>query len=101
MAVIPSGGTKTEAIPLDGLIVGVRLPSSFTGTSISFEESATQDGTFRPITQNGSALSYTVAASDTLKFQFPSVFAGIKWLKIVSGSAEAADRTITPITIPY
>jgi hypothetical protein len=28
----------------------------------------------------------------------PAVFAGVKWVKVVSGSSEAAERTITIVT---
>ena len=77
-------------------ICGVRLPAAFTGTSIGFTESDTETGTFNAVTWEGTAVAYTVAAGDTCMFN-ASVLSGLKWLKLTSNDAEAADRTVTPI----
>lgn len=51
-------------------------------------------GGFRPVySPDNSALSVTVAANRCYAFSTP-VFQGLRYLKIVSGTAEAADRTL-------
>ncbi len=91
-----SGGTKTPAINLNGFtLCGIFLPATFTGTTLTFEASI--DGvTFVAVksTTSGSALSYTVA-QNTFAAIDPKDFQGIRYLKIVSGSTEGADRVLT------
>ena len=75
-------------------LVGVYIPASFTGTSISFKAATTQDGTYAPIKDGAGALvSKTVAAGDYITLD-PVTFAGVQFLKVVSGSAEGADRSL-------
>lgn len=87
--------TKTDAIALGGLqLVGIAFPT-FTGTAVSFEVCDTVDGTFLPLhsTISGTVLSYTVASSRYVAID-PVAFLGAKFIKIVSGSSEAAARTL-------
>lgn len=91
---ILSGQTKSAAVSLRGTtICGIYVPSSFTGASISFE--ASPDGvTFSPIkSPAGTLLSIPVVAGDYASL-YPLDFVGIEFLKLVSASAEAADRSI-------
>jgi hypothetical protein len=98
--VIAASGTTSTAIGLSGsVLTGLVIPSSFTGTAVSFLAEQIGGAGFTVVTKDGTALSYPVAAGDTLKFQFPAVFAGLSSVKVVSNSAEAAQRTITPITV--
>lgn len=92
--VIASGATKSGVINLNGLaLVGLYLPA-FTGTALTFEACDTADGTFVPVkVSGGSSLSYTIAGSTFVAID-PTPFQGISFLKLVSGSAEGADRTI-------
>jgi hypothetical protein len=77
-------------------ICGVRIPAAFTGTSIGFTESETEDGTFNAVTWEGVAVAYPVVAGQTCMFN-ASIFSGLKWLKLTSNGNEAADRSVEPI----
>jgi hypothetical protein len=97
-AVIPNSGTISAAVDLVGTgLVAIQLPAAMTGTAISFQGSA--DGTtFGAIHDGaGAAVSITIAAN--LVVVVPSsITNGSRWLKLVSGSTEAAERTIKLIT---
>ena len=89
-------GTKTAAIDLAGFtLVGVQLPTTFTGTTMTFEASSAIDGTFVAVKAgtSGAALSYTVAQATWAALD-PKDFYGLNFIKIVSGSSESADRTL-------
>jgi len=93
---IASGQTASGEADLGGAtLVGVMLPGALTGTTVTFTAALTPGGTHNPVTgSNGSALSYTVAAGKYLAVD-PALFHGVQFLKVVSGSAEGADRSIT------
>lgn len=94
---IASGGTASGAARLDRAVpVGLITPAALTGTALTFQASA--DGTtYVPVyTTAGAAVSATVAASRYVPLD-PATFRGALYLKVVSGSAEAADRAITLI----
>lgn len=86
---------ETSVIETGGFcLCGILLPASFTGTAVTFEASV--DGTnFFAVksTTSGSALSYTVAQGTYAAID-PKDFQGIQYLKIKSGSSEAAARTL-------
>ncbi|CAB4149581.1 hypothetical protein UFOVP558_10 [uncultured Caudovirales phage] len=93
---IGSSATTSAAITLKGYaLTAIKIPAAFTGTTITFTACDTVDGTYVPlkVTTSGTALSYTVAASGYYAID-PTPFYGIPFLKIVSGSTEAAARTI-------
>lgn len=93
--VIANGGTVSAALQLQGLVLcGIQLPAAFTGTTLTFQASV--DGTtFQPVksTASGTALSYTVAQGTYVAID-PKDFQGINYLKVVSGTAEGAARTL-------
>lgn len=92
---ILSGVQPSSAIPTAGLsLVGITMPAAFTGTTLTFESSDTAGGAYQPIVgQDGNAISYTVAQGKYVAID-PKPFAGVLFLKIVSGSAEGADRSL-------
>jgi len=94
---ISSGGTDSTSAEVDNfLLSGILFPATMTGTTISFKWSI-DNSTFVDVTEtDGTAVSYTVTAGDVVRVD-PSgwAFAGQGWLKVVSGSAEGADRAIT------
>ena len=99
---IANAATTSAAIDVpDGLSpVGFITPSALTGTSFTFTVSV--DGTnFYALKKNdGSAsISYTVAASGYYPMN-PSDWCGISNFKIVSGSTEAAARSIILVFRP-
>lgn len=93
---IASGQQESAAINCGGMaLCGIFLPAAFTGTTLTFEASQAIDGTFIAVknTTSGTSLSYTVAANTYCALD-PKDFQGIHFLKIKSGSSEAADRTL-------
>lgn len=95
---IANGATLSDAVDLSGyVLVGLIIPAAFTGTTITFSMSD-DNATFYGINNaGGTALSATVAVSKCILFT-PGDFVGIRHLKLTSGSAEAAARTIKLIT---
>lgn len=94
--VIASGGTTSGAIELEGsaTLLGIRLPAALTGTAITLTESTSLTGTYQAVYDNtGTQLTFVVAASRTVMID-PSYTIGLKFVKLVSGSSEGADRTI-------
>lgn len=94
--VIANAATASAALDLgSGTVCGIYIPSSFTGTSITFTSALTFTGTYAPVKDGaGAAVSKTVAAGDYVYLD-PAIFAGIQYIKVVSGSAEGAARTVT------
>jgi len=95
---IPSGQQSSSIIDTAGMsLVGVRIPASFTGTSISIQESNSLTGTFRDVYNvNGVAASFPVAANRTVMFN-PSDLAGLQFICLKSNAAEALDRSLNLI----
>lgn len=93
-AAIANGQQESGAIPTAGLsLCGVLLPAAFTGTALTFEACATVGGTYVPVYNAAGAVSYTVAQARYIAID-PKDFQGILFLKIKSGSAEGAARTL-------
>jgi len=91
---IATSTTVSAAVDLRGMtLCGIYFPAAFTGTTITFQASA-DNVTFVPVQDGaGAAISKTIAQGQYLKLS-PVDFAGIQYLKVVSGSAEAANRTM-------
>ncbi len=91
---IANGQTVSDAVDLGGLRpIALVTPAALTGTSFTFQSSV--DGTtFVPVyDSSGSQVSVTVSTSRFVVLS-PTSFAGVRHLKVVSGSAEGAARTI-------
>lgn len=94
--VIASASTTTPAIDIGNrTLAGFYFPAAMTGASVSIE--ASPDGTewFQIPTDLG---SYPVAAT-TYQAVDPSYFVGIAYVRVVSTSSEAADRTLKVVSI--
>jgi len=94
---IASGQSTSAAIDTKGRqLVGIYFPSAFTGGTVTFQGSPAFTGTYGTINQQDSASDYfiTVPLNDYQPVDL-SVFAGVRYLKIVSTSTEALDRTLT------
>ena len=100
-ATIAEGDTVSGAVSLVGVtILGLITPAALTGTALTFQVSASAAGAYVPLHDaTGAAVSVTVAASRAY-YLSPAIFAVWRAVKVVSGSAEAADRTITLLTGP-
>ena len=87
-----AAGTTSDPIELPGItLCGFYFPSGWTGTSVSFLVSPSiNNPNFVPLQdETGSPITYTVAASTYCRAQ-PADFAGIKFIKMVAGSSQAA-----------
>lgn len=97
LSVVIANGLQLSAVIKTGgmALTGIFLPAAFTGTALTFEACDTVGGTYVPVksTVSGTALSYTVAQGTYCAID-PKDFQGIPFLKIKSGSAEGAARTL-------
>jgi hypothetical protein len=93
-ATIPLAGTTSGFVtmPTTQYALGIITPAALTGASFTFEGSI-DAVTFRPLYNEGTLYSVTVAASRYIALN-PSVMQSVKHLKIVSGSSEGALRVI-------
>jgi len=82
--------TVTDAINCvkNGPPCGLQMPATFAGTAITFQVATTLTGTYQAFHKDGAAYSITVANSLHIWLD-PVVFYGLKYIKLVSGSAEA------------
>ena len=95
-ATIASGQTTSGEIDLAGCdLCGLFMPASFTGTTVKIQAAPASGGTFVTVQQGGVDYALTVAASKYVPIENLAVVAGLRFIKLVSGSSEAADRTIT------
>lgn len=98
---IASSGTTSTALTLQGNRVPLALitPASLTGTSFTFQGS-NDDATYTQIYNEGTAYSVTVAASRFVALA-RQPFEGVRYLKVISNSSEAASRSIVVINGEY
>ena len=93
--VIPAASTTSEVIVSGGMsLVGIALPAIFTGTALTFSVCDTVDGTFLPLHTTSGQLSITVAQNRYYAIPQDN-FRGVRFFRIISGSTEAAARTLT------
>lgn len=92
---IANGGTTTDAVDLEGkTLVGLFTDSTMTGTAITFQTALSTAGTFVNIEDgDGANISKTMSGGEYIKLN-PQDFAGCATIKLVSGSAEGAERTL-------
>jgi hypothetical protein len=94
---IANGATVGSAVNIGGgSVVGVILPAAFTGTALTFQVS-NDNITYRVLNNTTVAISLTVAPSIQvgLTQDIQDAFAGVGWVKCVSGTAEGAQRLVT------
>jgi len=99
---IANGQTVSDALDLSRAgfsLVGIVTPAALTGATFTFQASA--DGvTYNAVyDKTGALVSVTVAASRYVVLA-PADFAGIAYLKVVSGSTEGGARTIGLVARP-
>ena|SRR4030066_2471764 len=87
--------TTSAEIDLAGTtLCGLHMPAAFTGTTLTFSASSASGGTFLVMQDGlGNNISKTVSASAYIALD-PADFAGVRFLKIISGSTELAARSI-------
>lgn len=98
---ILASSTTSSEIDLGGTyLVGIQLPASFTGTSLTFTVATASGGTFQTMKDGaGNSVSKTVAQGQYIGID-PTLFRGVRFFKVVSGSTETSDRSLTVISAP-
>ncbi len=100
-ATILSGQTTSAEVDLCGTqLVGLYVPAAITGTSVKLLAAPVSGGTFVTVQSSGADFTLTVAASKYVPIENLAVVAGLRFIKLVSASTEAADRVITLSTRP-
>ena len=96
---IASSGTTSTSLTMQGgrVPIAIVTPSALTGTTFKFQASADQGTNFYALYNEGTEYSVTVSTSRYIALN-PNVFEGVKVVRIVSGSSEAAARTIGVIS---
>ena len=94
-ATIAISTTTSAAIDLQGAsLCGIYMPAAFTGTTLKFSVATTLTGTFVVMQDGfGNDITKTVAANKYIAVD-PADFAGVRFLKIISGSTELAARSL-------
>ena len=94
--VIANGQQTSGAATLasGSTLIAISMPAAFTGAALTFTGCDTAAGTYKALyDSSGNAISVTCAASRYIMLD-AATFAGVPYLKVVSGSAEGAERTI-------
>jgi hypothetical protein len=91
---IASSGTVSQTFTAEGgrTVLAVLTPTALTGTEFKFQ-SSTDGNNFFALYNGSTEYAVTVAASRYIALN-TEVMAGVRHLKVVSGSSEAAARTI-------
>ena len=86
-----SSGVNTDGM----LLTGIVFPAAMTGTEVTFDFSVDNTNWYDVVETDGTAVTYTVTAGDVVRVD-PSgwAFASSGFIRVTSGSAEAADRSI-------
>lgn len=98
--VIANGGTTSAslALPTNRIPLAIVTPSAMTGTSLTFAVSF--DGqTFTPLFYESTSYSITISTSVSRQYALNrNAFEGVRFLQVISGSTEAALRTLRVIS---
>ena len=93
--VIANGAQLSAVINCGGMaLCGIKLPATFTGTSLTFEICDTAGGTFQPLYNSVNELVSMDVTQGRWYAIDPAFFQGVQFLKIKSGSAEGGARTL-------
>ena len=95
---IANGGTVSTTLTLEGSRIPLALitPAALTGTTFTFKAS-NDNATFYPVYLESSSYSVTVSTSRHIALDRRAM-EGVRYLQVVSGSAEGAARTIGVIS---
>lgn len=98
---IAVGQTDSGAIDLSGLeLVGFFTPSNLTATSISIQTAPALSGTYVPAQDGfGTTYSVNVAASKYVPISNYNVVAGLRFIKLTAGTAQASTDAIITLAL--
>ena len=93
---VSANATQSSSVNTDGmLLTAIVFPAAMTGTAITFDFSVDGTNFYDVVETNGTEVSYTVSAGNVVRVD-PSgwAFASSGFIRLTSGSTEAADRDI-------
>ena len=100
---ISSSSTTSSIVDLgwDNKRIAFQFPA-MTGTALTFLASGSVDGTYAALKNSTAAVSLTIASSSVVAptGEMREALAAVRYLKLVSGSNEAADRVVEIILSP-
>jgi hypothetical protein len=80
-------------------LLGIEMPAAFTGTTLAIHGCSTSTGTFSVLTLANFTNPISVAADGRYSID-PALTAGWPYIKLVSGTAEVANRSISLLCRP-
>lgn len=95
-ATVPLAEQTSAEVDLEDYdLVGIITPAEFDGTTITFTGATASGGTFYTVAaSNAASTAYTVTTtSNRLTPINPEIFAGVRFVKAVCGSAQATTAT--------
>lgn len=102
-ATIAVSGTTSNAVDLSGCrLVGLFLPSTFDGTTLTITASSTLGGTYVPVqVDHTSAAAYTITstASQYVPLANIDILAGLQYIKLVAGSSQTSTSTVITLAV--
>src|SRR3954454_17655175 len=102
-ATIAVSGTTSGAVDLSGCtLVGLFIPSTFDGTTLTITASSALGGTYVSVQQDhtsGSAYTITTAASRYVPLDNLDIPAGLEFIKLVAGSSQTTTATVITLAV--
>jgi hypothetical protein len=96
VTILNAATTSNPADTGGGVLAGVYAPASMTGASVSFTASTDGGGTYVPVRdQLGSLVTVTLNAAASFYSLRGVLPFGADFIRVVSASAEGADRALT------
>ena len=96
---ISGDANNSLGVNTDGmLLTGIIFPAAMSGSNVTFDFATDNSSWVDVVETDGTETSYTVSAGNILRVD-PSgwAFASNGYIRVTSGSSEAADRNITLI----
>src|SRR4051812_41268875 len=102
-ATIAVNGTTSSAVDLSGCtLVGLFIPSTFDGTTLTVTASTTLGGTYIPVQvdhTSASAYTITTTASQYVPLSNLAIPAGLEFIKLVAGSTQTSTSTAITLAV--
>jgi hypothetical protein len=104
-ALIDISESTTVSLPIDlgyGAEFALYFPAAMTGTAMTFQVGDAFDGTYRALQDGSGAVSVTIAADIVVAPTGADreAFRGVRFIRLVSGTAEVGDRSIQVLISP-
>ncbi len=77
-------------------LMGLYIPAEFDGTTLTLKAAPSVNGAYVTIQSAGADYTITTTASRYVPIETLAIVAGIRFLKITTGTAQTGDTVITP-----